>query len=111
VTQSTPKGAFEGADETKMLVTRFELGLHLKVVEVLEALQAPGYTVCEDLKGMGCTGRKDGNPIWPGNTVVVQTCVEDGMVAGVVERVRAARDEYVKRPGCAVFAVPAEKLR
>ena len=30
MTQSTPKGAFEGADETTMLVARFELGLHLK---------------------------------------------------------------------------------
>ncbi|MBM3499155.1 MAG: hypothetical protein FJX74_10850 [Armatimonadetes bacterium] len=58
---------------------------------------------------MGCTGWKDGNPIWPGNTVVVQTCV-DGLVPSVADRVRAARGKYVKRPGCAVFAVPAQKL-
>ena len=93
-----------------MLMVCCESGLHLKVVETLQALGAPGFTVCENLKGMGCTGRKDGSPVWPGNSVVVHTCVEDELVPGVVDRVREARDDYMKRPGCAVFAVPAEKL-
>jgi hypothetical protein len=94
----------------KMLMVCCESGLHLKVVETLEEMGAPGYTVCENLKGMGCTGRKAGSPIWPGNSVVVHTCVEDDMVPPIVDRVRRARDDYIKRPGCAVFAVPAEKL-
>ncbi len=94
----------------KMLMVCCESGLHLKVVEALEALGVPGYTICENLKGMGCTGRKDGTAVWPGNSVVVHTCVEDGLVSGVVERVHRARDEYLKRPGCAVFAVPVERL-
>ena len=94
----------------KMLMVCCESGLHLKVVETLEAMGVPGYTVCENLKGMGCTGRKQSSPIWPGNSVVVHTCVEDDAIPGIVDRVRQARDDYIKRPGCAVFAVPVEKL-
>ncbi|MGQ9730838.1 MAG: PG0541 family transporter-associated protein [Candidatus Zipacnadales bacterium] len=93
-----------------MLMMCCESGLDLKVIEVLEELGAPGYTVCEQLKGMGSTGRKHGNPIWPGHSVVVHACVDDTLIPQIVERVREARDEYVKRPGCAIFAVPVEKL-
>ena len=94
----------------QMLMVCCESGLDEKVVAALEDLGAPGYTVCEGLKGLGSTGPKHDTPIWPGSSVVVHTCIEDELVPQVVERVREARDSHLKRPGCCVFAVPVERL-
>jgi Nitrogen regulatory protein P-II len=94
----------------KMLMVCCDQGLDEKVVEALEALGASGYTVCAGAKGRGATGPKLDNPVWPGSNVVVHACVGDEIIPALVERVRAVRDDYLKRPGCRVFAVPVEQL-
>jgi hypothetical protein len=94
----------------KMLMICCESGLDLKVVETLDELQVPGYTVCKGSTGKGVTGRKQDSPVWPGSNVIVHTCVSDELIPTIVERVRGARNDYVKQPGCKVFAVPVEQL-
>ena len=94
----------------KMLMICCESGLDAKVVEALDELGAPGYTVCTGSTGKGATGPKQNNPVWPGSNVIVHTCVPEPMIPPIVDRVRAARDDYVKQPGCKVFAVPVDQL-
>jgi len=94
----------------KMLMVCCESGLDEKVTRVLDELGATGYTTCRGILGKGATGPKQDNPIWPGSNVVVHACMPDELVPAVVERVRAARDEYVKTPGCRIFEVPVQLL-
>ena len=94
----------------KMLMICCESGLDLKVVQALDELKVPGYTVCRGSTGKGTTGPKQDNPVWPGSNVIVHTCVTEETIPGIVARVREARDDYVKQPGCKVFSVPVEQL-
>ena len=94
----------------KMLMVCCESGLDEAVVSALEEVGAGGYTVCRSLTGSGATGRKHDNPIWPGSVVVIHTCVGEELIPAIVDRVRAARDEYVKTPGCRIFEVPVQQL-
>ena len=94
----------------KMLMICCESGLDLKAVEALDELGVPGYTVCRGSTGRCETGPKHDNPVWPGSNVIIHTCVQDELIPEVVTRVRAARDDYVKQPGCKIFSVPVEQV-
>ena len=94
----------------QMLMICCESGLDEKVTQILDQLEAPGYTVCRQATGKGGTGPKHNNPIWPGSVSVVHACVPDDLVAETVDRVREARDSYLKRPGCCVIGLAAERL-
>jgi hypothetical protein len=93
-----------------MLMICCESGLDEKVTEALEETGAAGYTICRGILGKGTTGPKQDNPVWPGSNVVIHACLPDELVALIVDRVRAARDEYIKPPGCRVFEVPVQQL-
>ncbi len=94
----------------KMLIVCCESGLDEKVTQALDELGATGYTVCQGILGKGATGPRRDNPIWPGSNVVVHACVPDEMVPVIVERVRVARDEYLRTPGCRIFEVPVQQV-
>ena len=94
----------------KLLIMCCESGLDEKATDVLDDLGAPGYTVCRQALGKGKTGMKHNNPIWPGCNSVVHACVPDEMVPEIIDRVRQARDEYVKTPGCCILQVDAVRV-
>jgi hypothetical protein len=94
----------------KMLMVCCESGLDEKVVAALEELGVSGYTLCAGATGKGSTGVKRNSAIWPGSNVIVHTCVAEEIIPEFVARVRAARDEYLRTPGCRIFEVPVQQL-
>jgi len=63
-----------------------------KATELLDQLDAPGYTVCRQATEKGSAGLKRKNPIWLESVNVVPAFVPEELVPEVVERGRKARD-------------------
>ena len=94
----------------KLLAIVCGAGLDDEVIEILKSSGARGYTHLENCTGEGRTGPHMDTSVWPGQHHIVLSCVEEGIVPGVVERIRETCAAYQLAPPCRVFAWDADML-
>ena len=83
----------------KLVFVIFEEGIRLDVMEALEQQGIEHYTHWTDLHGSGVTGRKAGNPVWPGLNDVLLLALDEPAVQPLVEALHALRDSLPITPG------------
>jgi hypothetical protein len=85
-------------------------GVEPDVMQTLEEMGLEHFTRFTDVAGAGDTGRREGNPVWPGFNTVLFIVMEDQRIQPLIERLHAVRDSYPIRPGMQFIIVPARMI-
>jgi hypothetical protein len=100
----------ETADR-EFLVIVCESGSGDEVIRRMVAAGVTHYTIHRGATGCGETGRHEATPIWPGDCVVIYSCVHQVQMGPVLETLTAlhnSREEHTL--GLKVFSLPAREL-
>lgn len=73
------------------------------VMATLAEMDLRHYTRWTDVSGSGETGRKEGNPIFPGLNTVLMVVMPANRVEELVERLHAVRAGFIVRPGMKII--------
>ena len=95
------------APETSLMIAICDQGVEPDVMPVLEAFGIKHYTKISDVSGVGETGRREGNAVWPGQNTVLLMAMPSEKVDPLIERLHAVRDSYPLTPGMRFIVVPA----
>jgi hypothetical protein len=93
-----------------LLLIICDASLEERVLEKLRDMSVPGYTRIPDLTGMGRTGRREGDPIWPGTNTMLVVAIPEGLVTAVRDMLSALKREYSHAPAFRVFALGATEI-
>jgi PII-like signaling protein len=81
------------------------------VVRRIQDAGVTHYTVQRGATGCGETGRHEGTPVWPGDCVIVFSCVLEEQVGPVLEQLSALHNSRPSHSlGLKVFSLPAREL-
>jgi hypothetical protein len=94
--------------DSKLVIAVFDQGTEPDVMEVLTDLGIRHYTRISNASGSGETGRREGNPIWPGLNTVLLIVMPAEQVQPTIERLHAVRDSYPITPGMRFIVTDAE---
>ena len=86
-------------ERTKLVFIIYEEGIRPDVMELLEKQGIPYYTRWTENEGVGETGPKHGDPIWPGLNDVMMIAVAESAVEPLIKAMHALRDSYPVTPG------------
>lgn len=92
-----------GVDKLALII--YESGTEAEVMATLAEFGLAHYTVFEQIKGQGETGRKEGNAIFPGINSVLLVALGAELVEPLVARLHELRDSYIVRPGMKVIVM------
>lgn len=81
-----------------------------RIVELLEAHDAGGYTELTGARGAGASGRVEGTRAWPGTSTVLFTAVPDDRVAEFETALHAYREHAVSGERLHVGVIPTERF-
>jgi len=93
----------------RLLFIICEASVDTRIMEMLERLEAPGYTRFTGAIGHGRRGRREGTPIWPGLNSLVMTCVPEELVPRILEGLERLNTERAGRLALKVFSTPVEE--
>lgn len=93
-----------------MLIIVYDAGIDEAVTEIIENLGLPGYTKVFGAHGVGGTGRKFGNPIWPGVNNLLYIAVAPEQAEQVRRALRDLQGNYRLKPGITLWAIDAEAM-
>ena len=96
--------------DTRLVILIIDQGVELDVMEVLEQRGLTHFTRFSDISGAGETGRREGNPIWPGLNTVLWVVMPAAEIEPLVARCHEVRDSYPITPGMKFIVLPAEML-
>ncbi len=96
--------------KTKLLIIVYDAGIDEAVTETIENLELPGYTKVFGAHGVGGTGRKFGNPIWPGTNNLLYIAVSPEQAEQVRRALRDLQGNYRLKPGITLWSIDAEAL-
>jgi hypothetical protein len=94
----------------KMLAIVCDMGLEERILAGLRRINVSGYTCVPNLLGLGRTGRRDNDPVWPGSNSMILVAMPDEGVSSVLEMLRRLKGEYLRAPNLHVFAWEAQDL-
>ncbi len=94
------------ATDTSLVILVVDQGVELDALEVLADLGLDHFTKFSDVAGAGTTGRREGNPIWPGLNTVLFILMDTDQIPTLTERLHAVRDSYPITPGMKLIVVP-----
>lgn len=95
-------------DCNKLVWIIAEGGVEAEVREALEERDLEHYTLFEQIKGSGETGRKEGDAVFPGINNVIMIAMNDRDIPGLVEALHEIRDSFIIRPGMKVIVTDCE---
>lgn len=95
---------------TSLVILVIDQGVEPDVMQVLEQAGLNHFTRFSDVAGAGETGRREGNPIWPGLNTVLFIVMDNEQIPPLVERLHAIRDSYPITPGMRFIVVPAQMI-
>jgi hypothetical protein len=78
------------------------------VTDLLEANGAPGYTILDDVKGVGSTGRLEGTRAFPGTATILLSMLPDERLDPVRAALRAHQGQLAPGEHLHVATVPIE---
>ena len=94
----------------KLLMLIYDSGIEEAMLELTQKLELPGYTQVVGAHGEGGTGRKFGDPVWPGMNNVLYVALPDERVADVCRAVEELKGSYRLKPGITTLVVPLEEV-
>ncbi|MGD8238076.1 MAG: hypothetical protein PVH68_05955 [Armatimonadota bacterium] len=94
----------------RLLFIIIDQSIEPDVLEVFEEHGVQLWTSWTDVHGAGRTGRKEGNPVWPGLNTIFLVALPEENVEPIVQGLHAARDSFPLTPGMRIFSVPAEQM-
>ena len=95
------------APTTSLVILIVDSGVEMDVMEVLEEMGLDHFTRFSDIAGSGETGRREGDPIWPGLNTVLLLLMDNEKIQPLVDRCHAIRDTYPITPGMKFIVAPA----
>jgi hypothetical protein len=95
---------------TSLVILIVDQGVEPDVMEALEANGLDHFTRFSDVSGAGETGRREGNPIWPGLNTVLYIVMENERIQPLVDQLHAIRATYPITPGMKFIVVPAQMI-
>ena len=97
------------ASDTRLVIIILDQGVESDVMAVMAEMGLEHFTKFDNVSGAGETGRREGDPVWPGlNTVLFVMPVSQ--VEPLVDRCHAVRDSYPITPGMKFIILPAQML-
>lgn len=95
----------------KLLLIFCDSGVEERVLEGLRRVGVPGYSRLAEVSGSGRTGRRDGDPVWPGtNSLLMVAVPSEEAVDAVREMVLTLKQEYIRAPALHAFTLEATEL-
>lgn len=91
------------SDCNKLVYIIAETGTDLQIRKLLKRLDLEHYTLFEQVKGAGETGRKDGDAVFPGINNVMMIAMNEGKLPDLVEGLHKIRDSFIIQPGMKVI--------
>jgi len=91
------------SDCNRLAFVIFESGADSEVMAALEELELEHYTLFEQTKGAGETGRKEGSAIFPGINTMLLIAMPEDRVEPLVRRLHEIRDSFMVTPGMKVI--------
>ncbi len=95
---------------TSLVILIVDQGVEIDVMEALEEMGIDHFTRFSDIAGAGETGRREGDPIWPGLNALLLLVMENEKIQPLVDRCHAIRDSYPITPGMKFIVVPAAMM-
>jgi len=90
-------------DCNKLVYIIAETGTDREIRELLGRLQLEHYTLFEQVKGAGETGRKDGDAVFPGINNVTMIAMNEERIPELVHGLHQIRDSFIIQPGMKVI--------
>lgn len=90
-------------DCDKLVFIVAETGTDNQVRELLADLELEHYTLFEQVKGAGETGRKDGDAIFPGINNVIMIALNSGKLPALIAGLHEIRDSFIILPGMKII--------
>ena len=87
----------------KLVWIIIESGVEMELRELLDEMELEHYTLFEQIKGVGETGRKAGDAIFPGINMVFMLAMPEAKVEPLVTRLHEIRDSFIIQPGVKVI--------
>ena len=95
---------------TSLVLLIVDQGVEPDVMEVLEARGLRHFTRFSDISGAGETGRREGNPIWPGLNTVLYLVMNNDQIQPLIDQLHEVRGSYAITPGMKFIVVPAQMI-
>ncbi len=95
---------------SSLVILVIDQGVEPDVMQALEQAGLNHFTRFPDVAGNGETGRREGNPIWPGLNTVLFVFMDNEKIPPLVERLHAIRDSYPITPGMKFIVAPAQMI-
>lgn len=92
----------------KLLTVIYDAGVDESVMELVEGLNLPGYTRLSDAHGVGGSGRKLNNPVFPGVNTVLLLLLPDEQVRRVTDALYRLQATYRLKPGMTLIVQDAQ---
>jgi len=90
-------------DCDKLVFIIAETGTETQVRDLLKGLGLEHYTLLEQVKGSGETGRKDGDAVFPGINNVMMIALDSAKLPELLTGLHEIRDSFIIRPGLKVI--------
>ena len=100
----------EPANPTSLVIAIVDQGVEPDTMAVLRERGIEHYTQLSDVAGVGETGPRAGNPIWPGLNTVLFMVLPTEQVQPLIDRLHQVRDSFLVTPGMKFIVTPAEIL-
>ena len=98
------------APTTSLVILIVDQGVEPDVMQALAEMGLNHFTKFSDISGAGETGRREGDPVWPGLNTVLLLVMENEKIQPLVDRCHAIRDSYPITPGMKFIVVPAQMI-
>ena len=95
---------------TSLVILIVDQGVEIDAMQALDELGLNHFTKFSDISGAGETGRREGDPIWPGLNTLLLIVMDNAKIAPLTERLHAIRDSYPITPGMKLIVVPAQMI-
>lgn len=94
-----------------LLLIVCDASLEERLLQGLREIGVPGHTRITGATGSGRTGRRDGDPIWPGNNTLLLVVVSGAeIVNSIRDMILRLKADYSHPPALHVFTLAAEEL-
>ncbi|MDH7569924.1 MAG: hypothetical protein QHJ73_10100 [Armatimonadota bacterium] len=94
----------------KLLTIIYDSGIDEVVMEEVSAMGVEGWTRIFDAHGLGGTGLRRGDQIFPGTNNVLLIALPDERVQEIWTRLRRLQSTFRLKPGITIFVQPVEEL-
>jgi hypothetical protein len=96
--------------ESKLVLIIIDQGVEMDVMGAMGETGLTHFTRLSDVSGAGETGRREGDPVWPGLNTVLLVYMRADQVQPLIDRCHAIRDSYPITPGMKFIMLSAEML-